>query len=318
MTRRALITGITGQDGSYLAERLHGAGWEVHGLVRREQPPEESPIPVWASAHVGDLLDPESLTRAVDAAEPDAIFHLAGVTSVARSWEDPEGTARSTGLAAATLMDAAWRRTRAGHDVRFIQASSAEIFGAAPAPQSEATALAPTSPYGAAKAYAHHLVGVYRLRGLAASSAILFNHESPRRPPAFVTRKITRGAARIAAGLESRLTLGNLEARRDWGWAPDYMAALEILAEVEPTDVVIATGVAHTVEDFVAEAFRASGLGDWREYVDQDPALMRPADATIQLGDPSRAAELLGWRATTTFTEIVQRMVEHDRRILAG
>lgn len=317
MSQRALVTGITGQDGSYLAERLDAAGWEVHGLVRAEAAVEESPVPDWAITHVGDLLDPDSLVRAVAAADPDVVFNLAGLTSVAKSWDDPQTTARTTGLATASLLDAVWRRHQAGRPARFVQASSAEIFGAAAPPQNEKTPISPTSPYGAAKAFAHHLVGVYRARGLDASSAILFNHESPRRPTSFVTRKITRGAALIATGHETSLELGNLDARRDWGWAPDYVEALHLLADAEPDDVVIATGVEHSVEDFVAAAFAAAGLGDWRAYVRQNPSLLRPTDSPAQVGDPTRAHERLGWVARMPFEDIVAAMVAHDLELLA-
>lgn len=314
----ALITGVTGQDGSYLAERLHGDGWDVHALVRPAVDPAEQVVPDWVSRHVGDLLDAGSLSAAVAASAPDAVFNLAGITSVARSWEEPELTAKATGTAVAVLLDAALReQERTGRPVSFVQATSAEIFGAATeVPQRESTPIRPVNPYGAAKAYAHHLVGVYRERGLAASSAILYNHESPRRPPAFVTRKITAGVARIARGLDDRLVLGNLDAERDWGWAPDYVDALTRMPGI-PGDYVIATGRSHTVRDFVAAAFAAAGIEDWEPLVSVDAAFIRPTDAPLLRGDASLAAERLGWAPTVAFEELVRRMVAHDLELLS-
>ncbi len=258
------------------------------------------------------------LRRIVGDVAPDAIFNLGGLTSVGLSWEQPDLTARITGLAVATLLDAAMTLQRdTGRVVAFVQASSAEMFGdAKDVPQTESTPIAPVNPYGAAKAYAHHLVGVYRGAGLAATSCILYNHESPRRPPQFVTRKITAGVARIAAGLDDSLTLGNLDAVRDWGWAPDYAAALALAADGEPADYVIATGVAHTVRDFVAAAFAAVGIDDWTRHVRQDPAFMRPQDAPRLVGDASLARRVLGWRPTVGFDAIVRAMVEADIELL--
>jgi len=316
----ALITGITGQTGGYLCEQLITAGWEVHGLVRDrdETEPafrERSPL---AELHSGDLASAESVRTVVDAVEPDAIFNLGGLSSVAESWKKPELTGLITGLGVASLLDAAWNlRERSGRRVSFVQASSAEIFGyATEVPQTEETAVNPANPYGAAKAYAHHLVGVYRRIGLEASSCILYNHESPRRPEAFVTRKITAGVARIALGLEKTLVLGNLDARRDWGWAPDYAAALALAATGTPGDYIVATGQAHTVRDFVIAAFAAAGISDWESYIEQDPRFMRPQDAPALVGDPSKARDVLGWQPSVEFDEIVARMVAHDTAIL--
>jgi GDPmannose 4,6-dehydratase len=202
--------------------------------------------------------------------------------------------------------------------VRFVQASSAEIFGrTSRVPQDETTPVRPLTPYGAAKAYAHHLVGVYRARGLHASSCILYNHESPRRPQTFVTRKISVAAARIARGLQDELAMGNLDARRDWGWAPDYVGAMMSAAR-DPLgrDYVIATGISHSVRDFVAAAFRAAGISDWEKYVTLDPRFARPSDAPELVGDSTRAREMLGWSPTVTFDEVVTRMVEHDLALL--
>jgi len=315
----ALITGVTGQDGSYLAERLHADGWDVHALVRASRDPQEQSVPEWVIPHVGDLLDAQSLTDAVAASAPDTIFNLAGITSVALSWNQPELTARATALAVATMLDAAWTlQESTGDPVRFVQATSAEMFGAADhAPQDETTAVRPINPYGAAKAYAHHLVGVYRTRGLAASSAILYNHESPRRPATFVTRKITVGVAMIARGLAPTLVLGNLDAERDWGWAPDYVdAMIRMAAAPNADDYVIATGQSHTVRDFVVAAFAAAGIADWEGYIEVDERYMRPSDAPLLRGDSGKVRSALGWQPTRDFVEIVAAMVEHDLSLL--
>jgi GDPmannose 4,6-dehydratase len=318
----ALITGITGQTGGYLCDQLLESGWDVHGVVRDADDLEtefraRSPR---AELHSGDLGSPESMRAIVGEVQPHAIFNLGGLSSVAQSWEKPELTGRITGLSVASLVDAAWQlRQDLGRRVSFVQASSAEIFGhAEQVPQNESTPVRPTNPYGAAKAYAHHLVGVYRGLGLEASSCILYNHESPRRPEGFVTRKITSGVARIAAGLDDHLTLGNLDATRDWGWAPDYATALALAATGTPGDYVIATGKAHTVRDFVAAAFAAVGISDWEPYIRQDPAFMRPSDAPALVGDPSLAHEVLGWRPRVEFDELVALMVEHDRSTLSA
>jgi GDPmannose 4,6-dehydratase len=249
----------------------------------------------------------------VETVQPDAIFNLGGISSVAQSWEQPEATARITGGGAASLLGLAWKLQQdAGRPVSFVQASSAEMFGnSIDRPQTEQSRIQPLNPYGAAKAWAHHLVGVYREVGLNASSCILYNHESPRRPEAFVTRKITTGVARIARGLDTHIALGNLDAERDWGWAPDYARAL-ILAAGKPGDYIVATGVAHTVRDFVAAAFSAAGIDDWQPYVTVDPRFVRPTDAQALVGDPTRAKAVLGWQPTVEFADIVRAMVEAD------
>ncbi len=313
----ALITGITGQDGGYLAERLLAEGCQVHGLVHDADADVANLLircPT-AQLHLGNLDDDASLAAVVRASEPDEVYNLGGISSVAFSWERPVLTAEVTALGVARLLEHLWQtQDRSGKPVRFVQASSAEIFGDAPgAPQSELTPLRPTSPYGASKAFAHQLVGVYRGRGLHAVSAILYNHESPRRPPTFVTRKITRAAARIAQGVENELVLGNLDARRDWGWAPDYVDAMVRAARhPRPGDYVVATGSAHSVRDFVAAAFTRVGIPDWQAHVRVDPALIRPSDATLQLGDSTRARTELGWEPTVDFVELVGRMVDAD------
>jgi GDPmannose 4,6-dehydratase len=317
---RALVTGATGQDGSYLVEQLLAEGAEVHAVVRPgSHGPGETPLPGGVHQHTGDLADGAGLETVVADVAPTEIYNLGGISSVAFSWQHPGLTAQVSGVAVGHLLKAAHeQQERSGELVRVVQASSAEIFGhAVQVPQDESTPVAPLTPYGAAKAYAHHLVAVWRGRGLHATSCILYNHESPRRPDAFVTRKITMGAARIARGLQEELALGNLDARRDWGWAPDYVRAMVLAARTDAPDVyVVATGVAHSVRDFVAEAFQAAGIDDWQSRVTVDPRFARPSDAPEQVGDPGRLRARLGWTATVGFEEIVARMVHHDLDLL--
>jgi len=313
----ALITGITGQDGGFLAEKLLAAGVEVHGLVHASDPGATEFLlrcPA-VTLHDGDLLDEASLARVVRESDPTEVYNLAGVSSVAMSWQIPVLTADVTALGTARLLEQTWQlQERRGEPVTFVQASSAEIFGdAGTAPQNETTPISPLNPYGAAKAFGHQLVGVYRLRGLHAVSMILYNHESPRRPPSFVSRKITRAAARISQGLQSELVLGNLEARRDWGWAPDYVEAMILAARHEAAqDYVVATGETHSVWEFVEAAFERAGVSDWRAFVRSDPSLSRPSDAPEQVGDAARARSELGWCPTVSFAEVVGRMVDAD------
>jgi GDPmannose 4,6-dehydratase len=317
----AFITGITGQDGGYLTERLLAEGWQVHGLVHSASGDSDDLIARCPAAqlHEGDLGDAAAMARLVRAIEPDEIYNLGGISSVAYSWANPVTTAAITGLGAVGLLEAAWQLQRStGRPVRVLQASSAEMFGQPQrSPQDESTPLRPTSPYGAAKVFAHNLVDVYRIRGLYACGLILFNHESPRRPPAFVTRKITQGVALIAAGKQDRLTLGSLTSRRDWGWAPDYVDAMvAAMRQEQGDDYVVATGVSHSVGDFVAAAFARVGIDDWADLVDTDPAFVRPADAAELVGDAAKARAQLGWAPTVTFEELVARMVEQDLRQL--
>ncbi len=303
----ALITGITGQDGTYLSRALLADGVEVHGVVR---PNSSRPVEPGVIVHQGDMLDDRMLTELVTGLQPDELYHLAGQTSVAASWADPVGTVRETGAPTAALLHAI---AESSAHTRFVLASSAEIFGRAPAPQNESTPIAPLSPYGSAKALAHHLVGGYRERGVHASSCILYNHESPLRPERFVTRKITVAAARIARGLQDTITLGNLDAARDWGWAPDVVAALRLAAaHPEPGDYVIGTGELHTVREFAVEAFAAAGIDDGEDRVVIDETLLRPTDPPVQLADSTKARTKLGWHPTVNFTELVKRMVQHD------
>ena len=312
------ITGITGQDGGYLAEQLLAQGSSVHGLVRAaaEVAPTIAAYP-GVSLHVADLTDTAAVAGLLAEIAPDEIYNLAGISSVARSWQEPVATGLVSGLAAAGVLQSAFELSeRTGRRVAVLQASSAEIFGNPGVwPQDESTPIAPVTPYGAAKAYAHHMARVYRARGLHAANVILYNHESPRRPPAFVTRKITQGAAMIARGEQDELALGNLDARRDWGWAPDYVDAMVRAARHDVADdYVIATGRSHSVAEFVAAAFRAAGIDDWERHVRVDPAFVRPVDAVELTGDASRARVRLGWAPTVGFDEVVARMVRADLR----
>ncbi|WP_209020646.1 GDP-mannose 4,6-dehydratase [Nocardioides sp. 1609] len=316
----AFITGVGGQDGGYLAELLLARGVEVHALVLEgESTPD---VPGAVRTHVGDVADVAGTRALLLDLAPDRVFNLAAISSVAQSWSEPDRTALVNGTAAVGLLESAYRvAERTGRQVRFVQASSAEVFGQPPSsPQDESTPVRPINPYGAAKAYAHLMVAVYRGRGLHASSLVLYNHESPRRPAGFVTRKITRTVAAIATGADdapARLVLGNLDARRDWGWAPDYVAALAAAADApHGDDYVVATGVAHSVRDFVAAAFARAGVSDWEGLVEVDPALVRPADATELVGDASKARTTLDWTPTVDFAGVVGRMVDADLALL--
>lgn len=311
---RALITGIAGQDGSYLAEQLLAEGVEVHALaLRGEAAPEHCPPDV--VLHEGDIADVDATRALVVELAPDEVYNLAAISSVAQSWEWPDLTALVNGSAAVALLESVHRAQEAhGKRVVLVQASSAEMFGQpASSPQDESTPVHPLNPYGAAKAYAHLMVDVYRTRDLHASSLVLYNHESPRRPRHFVTRKITSTVAAISRGEADRLRLGNLDARRDWGWAPDYVDAMVRAARAEtPDDYVVATGRSHSVKDFVAAAFSSAGIEDWESLVDVDASLARPADATELVGDATRARQCLGWEPTVDFDDVVARMVEAD------
>jgi len=320
---RAFITGITGQDGGYLAEQLLAEGAAVHGLVRPGDDDAAGDLLSRAPGvvlHEGDLGDADLLTRLVADIEPDEVYNLAGISSVAYSWKKPVLTAQLSGVGAAAVLEAAWRLQEAtGRRVACLQASSAEIFGDASVwPQDESTPVRPVSPYGAAKAFAHHMAGVYRGRGLHVATCIFFNHESPRRPLAFVTRKISAAAACIGAEGSGVIRLGNLDAARDWGWAPDYVDAMVRAVRHEVAgDYVIATGQTHTVAEFAEAALRRSGLGDdWRDHVEVDAEFLRPADSPTLVGDASKALRELGWEPTVGFEELVGRMVDHDMELL--
>ena len=309
---RAFVTGISGQDGSYLAERLLAEGVEVHALAHVDEPLPDLP---GVHLHPGDLARVDEVRALLLDVAPDELYNLAAVSSVARSWAEPDLTSRVNGMAAVALLESALQvQEKTGRRVRFVQASSAEIFGEpTSSPQDESTPIRPLNPYGAAKAYAHLMVDVYRRRDLHAVSAILYNHESPRRPAQFVTRKITSTVAAIARGRADGLVLGNLDARRDWGWAPDYVDAMVRAARADTArDYVVATGVGRSVRDFVAAAFQRAGIEEWEHLVSVDAAFVRPADPTDLTGDASRARELLGWAPSVDFAEIVGRMVDAD------
>ena len=309
----ALITGITGQDGGYLAERLAADGWAVHGTVHRAA--GETEAPAGAVAHPVDLTEPAQLADLVRELRPQRVFALAAISSVAVSWEQPVEVGLVNAMSTLALLDAAHGLGAAAP--RVVHAASAEIFGnATDVPQTESTAVAPVNPYGASKAYAVQLVRLYRDRGLHASNGILYNHESPRRPEQFVSRKITAAVARISLGRQDVLELGNLDARRDFGWAPDTVDALVRMAEHdEPGDYVVATGQSHSIREFVAAAFAAVGITEWEHLVRVNPAFYRPADPHEQRGDATKARRVLGWAPTVTFDELVARMVAHDLQL---
>jgi GDPmannose 4,6-dehydratase len=318
MGRRALVTGIGGQDGSYLAELLLGHGYDVFGTVLGNPEQYETLAPFRQRVRFAevDLEDAEDVRRALRDIEPDEVYHLASASFVPASWDDPVATSTAAVASISALLDGV-RRERP--EARFVNAASAEIFGApAESPQTERTPVAPLTPYGAGKAFGHFLTGSFRRQyGLHASSAILFNHESPRRSTQFLTRKVTRGAAAISLELEDELRLGDLSARRDWGFAGDYVRALWLMAsQDEPDDYVIATGESRTVEEFVAAAFDEVGV-DWRERVRFDESFARgAADSPELVGDPSKARDRLGWEAEVGFRELVRLMVQADIELL--
>jgi GDPmannose 4,6-dehydratase len=321
--KQALITGITGQDGSYLAELLLDRGYEVHGLIRRSstfntdridhiyQDPHVPEIRL--HLHYGDLSVSGQMADLIYNIQPDEIYHLGAQSHVRVSFDMPEYTGDVTGLGAVRLLEAI-RKT--GVKTRFYQASSSEMFGSAPAPQNERTPFQPRSPYAAAKVYAYWLVKNYREGyNIFASNGILFNHESPRRGETFVTRKITRAATRIKLGLQDKIYLGNLEAKRDWGFAGDFVEAMWlILQQDEPDDYVIATGETHSVREFVERAFQKLGL-DYQEYVKIDQRYFRPAEVDVLLGDSTKARKELGWEPKITFDKLIDMMIKADLEV---
>jgi GDPmannose 4,6-dehydratase len=323
-TPKALVTGITGQDGSYLTELLLQKGYEVHGIIRRAstfntdriehvyRDPHEPGTKLFL--HYGDLSDGTGMRRIIEAMEPDEVYHLAAQSHVRVSFDQPEYTADVVGVGALRLFDSLRDYvTRTGRQVRIYQAGSSEMFGAAPPPQGERTPFYPRSPYAVSKVAAHWFAVNYRESyGMFICNGILFNHESPRRGATFVTRKITRAVGRIKLGLQQKLFLGNLEAKRDWGFAGDYVDAMwRMLQQPTADDYVIATGEAHTVREFVELAFGHADL-DWREYVEIDPRYFRPAEVDFLQGDASKAREVLGWEPRVSFRELVEMMVDAD------
>jgi GDPmannose 4,6-dehydratase len=331
MAKTALITGITGQDGSYLAELLLSKGYEVHGLTRRSSSFNRGRIDHITDAksraagvpcgkivlHYGDLCDASSVNRLIRSVRPDEIYNLAAQSHVKISFEIPEYTGDVDGLGTLRILEGI---RESGLSPRIYQAGSSEMFGnAAESSQRETTPFRPRSPYAAAKVYAHWMTVNYRESyGLFAVNGILFNHESPRRGETFVTRKIARAVARIRAGREDKLFLGNLEARRDWGYAPEYVEAMwRMLQQDRPEDYVIATGEAHSVREFLEEAFACAGL-DWRKHVETDPRYLRPAEVDNLLGDASKAKKVLGWEPKVRFRDLVRLMVEADSAMVKG
>lgn len=319
--KRALITGITGQDGSYLAELLLDKGYEVHGIVRRASTEKFERIDHLASRihlHQADLLDQMSLIDVMKEANPDEVYNLAAQSFVPTSWKQPVLTAEFTSIGVTRMLEAI--RLLGKDRIRFYQASSSEMFGKVQAvPQTEDTPFYPRSPYGVAKLYGHWITINYRESyGMYCVSGILFNHESERRGREFVTRKVTDGVARIKLGLAKELRLGNLDAKRDWGHAQDYVRAMWLMLQQDkPDDYVISTGQTHTVQRLVELAFAAADL-DWKKYVVIDPALVRPAEVDLLIGDPAKAKRQLGWTPQITFEQMIDRMVKSDIEKLKG
>jgi GDPmannose 4,6-dehydratase len=322
--KKALITGITGQDGSYLTELLLNKGYEVHGLIRRSSTfnteridhiyvdPHEPNVKLFL--HFGDITDSGQLTNLIYNIQPDEIYHLAAQSHVRVSFDMPEFTGDVTGMGTTRLLEAI---RRSGIKTKFYQASSSEMFGDAPSPQNEDTPFRPRSPYAIAKVYAYWMAKNYREGyGMFAVNGILFNHESPRRGETFVTRKITKGVARIKYKLQDKIYLGNVKAKRDWGYAEDFVEAMWLmLQQEEPHDYVVATGESHSVEEFLEEAFGYVGL-DWRDYIEIDPRYFRPTDVYFLQGDASKAKRKLGWEPRVRFKELVRIMVDADLRNL--
>lgn len=325
MNKKALVTGITGQDGSYMAELLLNKGYEVHGLIRRAstfntsridhlyKDPHQQKVNFYL--HHGDLSDAGNLRNLISEIEPDEIYHLGAQSHVRISFDMAEYTADVTGLGTLRLLEAVHDfEKKGGKKIKLYQASSSEMFGSTPPPQNESTVFHPRSPYGCAKVFAYHTAVNYReAYGIFAVNGILFNHESERRGETFVTRKITKAVAKISLGQEKKLYLGNMDAKRDWGYAPEYMeAAWMMLQQDKPEDYVIGTGESHSVKDFVIEAFNHVGISDWGKYVEIDPKYYRPTEVENLIADASKAKKILGWEPKVTFKELVKIMVESD------
>lgn len=316
---RAFITGITGQDGQHLAELLHGRGYDVVGMIKGRNNPGAAKLDdqmPFVELISGDLADLPSLVAAVERAQPDEIYNLGAMSSAAGSFSEAELTVNITGMGVLRLLEAI--RMVGGTDdnpIRFCQASSSELFGdVSESPQTELTAFHPRSPYGCAKVFGHDIVVNYReSHGLHASSAILFNHEGPRRGLNFVTRKVTNAAARISLGLQDELVMGSLDAKRDWGYAGDYVRGMWMMLQRDhPDDFVLATGTARSIEELVRQAFAEVGIDDWARYVRQDPAFVRPAERHVLVGDATKARTMLGWEPEIDFAAMIKMMVEND------
>jgi GDPmannose 4,6-dehydratase len=324
MTRRALVTGITGQDGQFLAELLHGKGYEVHGLMKGQNNPKEVTLRrelPFVEVVGGDLQDMASLVSAVERVQPDEVYNLGAISFVAVSFTQAELTANITGLGVLRLLEAIRIvGGSSGNNVRFYQASSSEMFGKVrETPQTELTPFYPRSPYGCAKVYGHDITVNYRdAYGIYACSGILFNHESERRGLEFVTRKISHAVARIKLGLQEEIVLGDIDPRRDWGYAGDYVKAMWLmLQQDEPDDYVVATGETHSVREFLDVAFARVGINDWSGYVRQDKRFFRPAEVDLLVGDATKAEKKLGWKREMSFESLVHRMVDFDLALVA-
>ena len=323
--KKALITGLTGQDGSYLAEFLLAKGYEVHGIIRRASTFNTHRIDHILEgyhkkgtkffSHYGDLADGNTIRRLIYEIEPHEIYNLGAQSHVRVSFDIPEYTANITGMGSLRILEAIKDyQEKTGKKIKYYQASSSEMFGSSPPPQNELTPFKPRSPYGCAKVFAYHTAVNYReAYGIFASNGILFNHESPRRGETFVTRKITRGIARILAGLDKKIYLGNLNARRDWGYAPEYVEAMWlILQQNKPGDFVIGTGKSHSIKDFLKIAFNEAGLGNYKKYVDIDPHYYRPTEVDHLVADISKTKKVIGWKPKIKFEQLVRIMLKHD------
>ena len=323
--KKAIITGITGQDGSYLAELLLEKGYEVHGIIRRSSSfnrgriehlhPDVHQEGPRVALHYGDATDSGSLFSLIYEIQPDEIYNLAAQSHVRVSFDVPEYTANVVALGAIRILEAIKNFERiSGKKIKFYQASSSEMFGATPPPQNELTQFHPRSPYGCSKVFAYHATVNYReAYGIFSVNGILFNHESPRRGENFVTKKITRGVARIKAGLDKKIYLGNLDARRDWGYAPEYVEAMWMMLQADkPDDYVVGTGESHSIREFLTEAFNAVGLNDWEKYVAIDERYFRPSEVENLIADISKIKRTLGWEPKTKFKDLVRIMVDAD------
>lgn len=319
----ALLTGITGQDGSYLTEFLLGKGYEVHGIIRRSSSFNTERIDhLYQDPHVenrtlflhyGDITDTGNIEKLINKIKPDEVYHLGAQSHVRVSFDMPEYTANTSGLGTLRILEAI---KNSGLPIKFYQASSSEMFGSSLPPQNEKTTFHPRSPYACSKVFAYYTTQLYReAYGIFACNGILFNHESNRRGETFVTRKITRSIARIKTGLDKKLYLGNLEAKRDWGFAPEYVYAMYLmLQQAKPDDFVIATGETHSIKEFLEEAFNYAGLGDWKKYVEIDPRYFRPAEVEVLIGDATKVKEKINWQPQIKFKDLIKIMIDADFR----
>ena len=324
-SKKAIITGVTGQDGSYLAECLFSLGYEVHGIIRRTSTFNTSRIDhLFQDPHVpgvkfflhhGDLTDTGNIAKLINQIKPDEVYHLGAQSHVRVSFDMPEYTANTDALGTLRILEAI---KNSALPIKFYNAASSEMFGASLPPQNEQTAFHPRSPYAVSKVFSYHITKNYQeAYNIFACNGILFNHESPRRGETFVTRKITRAIARIKAGLDKKIYMGNLEAKRDWGFAPEFVESIySILQQEKPDDYVVATGEVHSIKEFLEEAFQYSGLGDWQPYVEIDPIYFRPAETDLLMGDATRAKEKFGWQPKIKFKELARIMVDADLRAL--